>query len=164
MDDLLKTIKKTLFIPIHPAGLPFIGIFAVVGFIMGMISSDLGIIGLILTLWCVFFFRNPIRQTPVREGLIISPADGTVQMITEVELPPELDDCKAKNGEKSFKENFSRTVRVRLKVVSVPFACPLRDLLIRRHLVSSTRRGAHAVTCSSLMEERGAVAVACPLG
>ena len=53
--------------------------------------SPLGWIGLVLTLWCVYFFRNPDRVTPEREGLIISPADGIVQMIAEVSPPEELD-------------------------------------------------------------------------
>ena len=46
---------------------------------------------MVLTLWCVYFFRNPDRVTPEREGLIISPADGIVQMIAEVSPPQELD-------------------------------------------------------------------------
>lgn len=99
MNDLLATIRKSLFVPIHPAGWPFIGIFAVVAFILFQI--DLGFIGLVLTLWCVYFFRSPVRQTPVREGLIVSPADGMVQMIVQAPLPPELDDCKGQNGNKT---------------------------------------------------------------
>lgn len=86
----LNIIRKTLFVPIHPAGWPFIGIFAVVSFLLWMVSPHMGALGFVLTLWCVFFFRNPKRVTPVREGLIVSPADGTVQMITQVPLPPEL--------------------------------------------------------------------------
>jgi phosphatidylserine decarboxylase len=94
MNDLIAIIKKTLFVPIHPAGWPFIGIFAVVAFILFQFSGGLGVLGFILTLWCVYFFRCPVRITPVRTGLIVSPADGLVQMITEAPLPPELDDCK----------------------------------------------------------------------
>lgn len=94
MNDLLATIRKTLFIPIHPAGLPFIGIFAGVTLVLCLLDGDLGAVGFVLTLWCVYFFRNPPRATPVREGLVISPADGIVQMIVEAPLPPELDDCK----------------------------------------------------------------------
>jgi phosphatidylserine decarboxylase len=94
MNDLLAIIKKTLFVPIHPAGWPFIGIFAVMAFILFKAATGLGLIGFILTLWCVYFFRCPVRMTPVREGLIVSPADGLVQMIVNTTLPPELDDCK----------------------------------------------------------------------
>lgn len=92
MDDLLATIKKTLFVPVHPAGWPFIGIFAVVALILSLMSDFLGFAGLVLTAWCVYFFRCPPRTTPVREGLIISPADGIVSMITETDLPSELEE------------------------------------------------------------------------
>src|SRR3546814_14448518 len=51
-------------------------------------SSDLGWLGVILTAWCTYFFRDPARITPVRDGLLISPADGAVQMI-ERSVPPE---------------------------------------------------------------------------
>jgi phosphatidylserine decarboxylase len=98
MQDLLALIRKTLFIPVHPAGYPFIGVFAAVTLIFCLFSDFLGFVGLVLTLWCVYFFRNPVRVTPQREGLIISPADGLVSMITEVPLPPELDDCRGKDG------------------------------------------------------------------
>lgn len=96
MEDLIALIRKTLFVPVHPAGYPFIGIFAVVTLLLCLISDFLGFAGLVLTLWCVYFFRNPVRVTPVREGLIVSPADGLVSLITEVPLPPELEDCRGK--------------------------------------------------------------------
>lgn len=94
MNDLIALIRKTLFVPVHPAGYPFIGIFAVVALLLSLASDFLGFVGLVLTLWCVYFFRNPVRVTPQREGLIISPADGLVSLIADVPLPPELDDCK----------------------------------------------------------------------
>lgn len=99
MNDLLPLIKKVLFVPIHPAGYPFIGIFAVVTLLLTMAWEPFGFIGLVLTLWCVYFFRNPLRYTPVREGLIISPGDGIVSLIQEVPLPPELEDMKAQSGQ-----------------------------------------------------------------
>jgi len=98
MNDLIALIRKTLFIPVHPAGLPFIGGFVVLAFILAFIHCILGFVGLVLALWCVYFFRNPARVTPVREGLIVSPADGLVSLIAEVPLPPELDDCRGKDG------------------------------------------------------------------
>jgi phosphatidylserine decarboxylase len=101
MNDLIAIIKKTLFVPIHPAGWPFIGIFAAVAFILFQVSAGLGGLGFILLLWCVYFFRSPVRVTPVREGLVVSPADGLVQMIVEAPLPPELDDCRGQNGNKT---------------------------------------------------------------
>lgn len=57
---------------------------------LNLFSDALGIVGVVLTLWCVYFFRDPERITPVREGLIISPADGVVKMIDKAPPPKEL--------------------------------------------------------------------------
>ncbi len=81
-------ILNAIFKPIHREGWPIIGIFAVVTFILLLISNTLGMIGAILTVWCVYFFRDPERVTPKGEGLVISPADGVVQSIGE-HIPPE---------------------------------------------------------------------------
>ncbi len=94
MNDLLLTIRKSVFVPIHPAGWPFIIIAAIVMLIFWEISELLGVLGVALTLWCTYFFRNPPRTVPSRRGLIIAPADGRVSLITQVPLPPELDDMK----------------------------------------------------------------------
>lgn len=98
MNDLFGTISKTIFVPIHPAGWPFIIIGAVFACILFMGTTVLGILGILLTLWIIYFFRNPPRVTPVRPGLIVSPADGRVQMIVQAALPPELDDFRMQNG------------------------------------------------------------------
>ena len=95
MNDLVAIIRKTMMIPIHPAGYPFIMAFLVLTILLTFLGLGGFFIGLVLTLWCVYFFRNPVRTTPTSEGLIISPADGIVSMIVEAPLPPELDDCKA---------------------------------------------------------------------
>jgi len=81
---------KTLLVPIHPAGWPFIALFAAGTVALNLFSDALGIVGVVLTLWCVYFFRDPERITPVREGLIISPADGVVKMIDKAPPPKEL--------------------------------------------------------------------------
>ncbi|MDA1090515.1 MAG: phosphatidylserine decarboxylase [Proteobacteria bacterium] len=82
---------KTLLVPIHRAGWPFIGIFATVAVGLSFAATALGFVGIVLTVWCVYFFRDPDRITPLREGLIISPADGIVQMIDKAPPPKELD-------------------------------------------------------------------------
>lgn len=89
-NHLLETIKSVM-VPIHPAGWMFITIFAVVSLILSILWTPLGWIGLILTGWCVYFFRDPNRITPMREGLIVSPADGIVQKICKCAPPAELD-------------------------------------------------------------------------
>jgi phosphatidylserine decarboxylase len=82
----------TAFVPVHKEGYRFIAIFAGITLLMFWFgASILGWVGVILTLWCAYFFRDPERVTPLREGLVISPADGRVSMITQVVPPPELD-------------------------------------------------------------------------
>jgi len=56
-----------------------------------MVSTLLGWVGVILTVWCVYFFRNPVRFTPDRPGAVISPADGIVQSIAPAIPPAELE-------------------------------------------------------------------------
>lgn len=87
--DHLSDLLKVVLVPIHKEGFKFIVIFAVVSIILAMMSSTLGMVGLILTLWCVFFFRDPERFTPVEENLVISPADGVVSSIENNVNPPE---------------------------------------------------------------------------
>ena len=81
---------KTPLVPIHRAGWPFIALFAAAAIVMAAFSELLGFAGTVLTVWCVYFFRNPDRVTPERDGLIISPADGIVQMIDQAAPPKEL--------------------------------------------------------------------------
>jgi phosphatidylserine decarboxylase len=76
--------------PVHPEGYPFIGGFALVTLFFFWLWSPLGWIGLVLTIWCALFFRNPVRVTPVRDDLVVSPADGRVSMVTPVVPPAEL--------------------------------------------------------------------------
>lgn len=76
--------------PIHPEGYRFIAIFAGVSFVLLLIAPFLGWLGVILTAWCAYFFRDPVRTVPQRKGLVVSPADGVVNMITQATPPPEL--------------------------------------------------------------------------
>lgn len=75
---------------IHNEGWKFVGLFAAVTALLAIIWAPLGWLGLILTAWCYFFFRDPERVTPDIKDVVVSPADGIVQMITEVEGPEEL--------------------------------------------------------------------------
>ena len=76
--------------PIHPEGYPFIGAFAFASLILFWIWTPLGWIGSALTVWCALFFRDPVRVTPVREGIVVSPADGRVSMVVQAVPPAEL--------------------------------------------------------------------------
>lgn len=84
------TMLSTFIKPMHREGYRFVGIFAAVTLILFLIWDPLGWIGVGLTVWCYYFFRDPDRVTPVREGLVISPADGVVQMIGQFAPPEEL--------------------------------------------------------------------------
>jgi phosphatidylserine decarboxylase len=81
---------RAQMVPIHPEGYPFIGGFALASLVLFWLWSPLGWIGCVLTLWCVYFFRDPSRVTPAREGLVISPADGRISQIIAAVPPPEL--------------------------------------------------------------------------
>ncbi|MCW5731893.1 MAG: phosphatidylserine decarboxylase [Alphaproteobacteria bacterium] len=82
---------RKILVPIHREGWRFIAIFAVVTLVLFQFSDFLGWVGVILTLWCVYFFRDPPRIVPTRPGLIVSPGDGVVQMIERAVPPPELE-------------------------------------------------------------------------
>jgi phosphatidylserine decarboxylase len=92
--DLKETIRDTLFVPINKAGWPFIIGFAIATLVLSLIWDGFTLIGLVLTLWCIYFFRDPVRAVPQREGLILSPADGRVTAVAEAcQLPKELRDA-----------------------------------------------------------------------
>ena len=84
------TMLETFLKPMHPEGKKFVTVFAVVTLLLFLLSSFLGWIGVGLTVWCYYFFRDPRRTTPVRAGLIVSPADGIVSLIEKAVPPVEL--------------------------------------------------------------------------
>lgn len=88
--DLVDSVRS-VFVPIHPEGWRFIPLFAAVTVLVGWFWPPFLVPGGLLTAWCVYFFRNPDRITPLREGLVISPADGVVQLIQRAAPPAELD-------------------------------------------------------------------------
>ena len=83
-------VLKSIMVPIHKEGFPFIVLFASFSAILFWYLDNWGLLGIVLTLWCTYFFRDPKRVTPTRDGLIISPADGIVQLIEKASPPPEL--------------------------------------------------------------------------
>jgi phosphatidylserine decarboxylase len=80
----------TVLCPIRREGWPFIFAFALATLVMALVAAPLGWVGLVLTAWCAYFFRDPVRVTPTEAGLLISPADGLVQSIGPALPPPEL--------------------------------------------------------------------------
>jgi len=87
--SLVDTVKNA-FVPIHREGYPFIAAFGAGTLFLGYFSSILFWVGLILTAWCVYFFRDPERVTPVDDRLVVSPADGIVSAVGPAVPPREL--------------------------------------------------------------------------
>jgi phosphatidylserine decarboxylase len=87
--SVFNSIRSQLS-PIHPLGYPFIGGFALASLILFVIWAPLGWIGTVATLWCAYFFRDPPRVTPVRDGIVVAPADGRISQITNALPPSEL--------------------------------------------------------------------------
>ncbi len=77
---------------IHTAGWPFVMVFAGVSVGLGFLFEPFFYIGLIVTLWCAAFFRDPERVSPKGEGLIVSPADGVILPLVESPPPQPVPD------------------------------------------------------------------------
>jgi phosphatidylserine decarboxylase len=86
---LLDTITDSLA-PVHRDGHKFVAIGLVVTLVLFLIWSPLGWIAALVTAWIIYFFRDPDRVTPLRDGLVIAPADGKVSLIETVRPPAEL--------------------------------------------------------------------------
>jgi phosphatidylserine decarboxylase len=88
--SIINSIRSQLS-PIHSQGYPFIGGFALASLILFLLWAPLGWLGTVATLWCAYFFRDPPRVTPVRDGIVVAPADGRVSQIASAVPPRELE-------------------------------------------------------------------------
>jgi phosphatidylserine decarboxylase len=87
--SVINSLRRSVA-PIHPEGYLFVGGFAVATLVLWWLWEPLGWIGLIATLWCAYFFRDPARVTPISPDLVIAPADGVVSFAGFGAPPPEL--------------------------------------------------------------------------
>ncbi len=87
--SVINSLRRSVA-PIHPEGYPFVAGFLVATLVLWWLWSPLGWLGLIATVWCAYFFRDPARVTPVRGDLVIAPADGAVSFAGFAAPPPEL--------------------------------------------------------------------------
>ena len=123
--SLFNTVRNTI-VPVHKEGYPFIAAFFVASLILGWIFKPLFWVGLILTLWCAYFFRDPERMTPQDDDLVISPADGKVSSVQMVVPPAEL--------------NLGSLPMLRISVFMNVFNCHVNRAPMRGRIVSINYR------------------------
>ncbi|WP_455478476.1 phosphatidylserine decarboxylase [Bartonella sp. B10] len=117
------------FVPIHKEGYPFIVAFFVISFILGLVWNPLFWCGFVLTVWCIYFFRDPERVVPLNSNLIISPADGRISFVESC-IPPE--DLGLGNGE-----------MIRISVFMNIFSCHINRVPISGTIKSIVYRPGH---------------------
>ena len=83
-------LAGTILKPMHPAGWPFVAGFAAVSLLAFWLWVPLGWVCTLLTVWCYYFFRDPVRFSPQGAGLYLAPADGIVAQVGPAVPPAEL--------------------------------------------------------------------------
>ena len=81
---------RRVFAPLHPDGFKFVAAAVLATVLLFLLWAPAGWAAAVVTLWMVYFFRDPWRVTPTRPGLLISPADGIVVSIAAATPPAEL--------------------------------------------------------------------------
>ncbi|MEP0943513.1 MAG: phosphatidylserine decarboxylase [Rhizobiaceae bacterium] len=117
---------RDAMVPIHKEGYRFIAVFAAVTVALGLLWQPLFWIGLILTIWCALFFRDPERVVPVSDDLIVSPADGVVSSLGLFVPPAELD--------------LGTEPRMRITVFMNVFNCHVNRAPVRGNLLVSIHK------------------------
>ncbi|WP_299861487.1 phosphatidylserine decarboxylase [uncultured Hoeflea sp.] len=87
--SIFDSVRNAL-VPVHREGYRFVAAFFGVSVLLGFIADPLFWIGMVLTAWCAYFFRDPERVTPLDDDLVISPADGQVSSVVRMTPPAEL--------------------------------------------------------------------------
>ena len=87
--SVIASIRAQLA-PVHREGYPFIAVFGLASLLLFLAWPPLGTIGVLATLWVVYFFRDPARVTPLADGLVVAPADGRISLVTRAAAPAEL--------------------------------------------------------------------------
>ena len=88
--SVINSIRSQLA-PVNREGYPFIGGSALASLVLFWLWPPLGWLGVVATLWCVYFFRDPTRVTPARDGVVVAPADGRISRIADAAPPEELE-------------------------------------------------------------------------
>ena len=119
--SLFDSVRNAL-VPVHKEGYPFIAAFFAGSFVIGWIAEPLFWVGIVLTLWCAYFFRDPARSTPQDDDLVISPADGKVSAVQMMVPPAEL--------------NLGSEPMLRISVFMNVFNCHVNRAPVRGTIVS----------------------------
>ena len=117
---------RDAMIPIHKEGYRFIAVFAAVTIAFGFLWQPLFWIGLILTIWCALFFRDPQRVVPVSDDLSVSPSDGVVSSLGLFVPPAEL--------------NLGSEPRMRITVFMNVFNCHVNRAPVRGPILVSQHK------------------------
>ena len=147
---MLSTFLK----PMHREGYRFVAVFAAATAVLFWLAEPLGWIGVCLTVWCYYFFRDPPRVTPLRDGLVISPADGVVSMLGPAIPPEEL--------------GLGPAAMTRISVFMNVFNCHVNRLPIAGTIMKVAYRPGKFLNASldkaSVDNERNALAIRLPDG
>ena len=119
---MLKFIVQKL----HKEGYRFVAIAAVITFILLLINNYLGLIGLVVTIWIYYFFRDPERFPIKDENYLVSPADGKITQIIEINGPKEL----GLDGKKYTRISIFMDVLC-CHVNRVPFTCTIDKIFYK---------------------------------
>jgi phosphatidylserine decarboxylase len=83
-------VLRRFLAPLHPDGFKFVLAGAVATLLLFLLWAPAGCVAAIATMWIAYFFRDPWRVTPIRPGLLVSPADGVVLSVAAAVPPPEI--------------------------------------------------------------------------
>lgn len=151
--SLTDTIKNA-FVPINREGYPFIAAFAGVTIVLGIFSTHLFWVGLILTAWCAYFFRDPQRITPVDDRFVVSPADGIVSAVGPAVPPREL--------------GLGSTEMTRISVFMNVFSCHVNRSPVRGRITAIEHRAGKFLNAeldkASVENERNGLVIDSPHG
>jgi phosphatidylserine decarboxylase len=84
-------VQRKVLAPLHPDGFKFVLAAVIATALLFLVSKPAGWVAVVVTLWIIYFFRDPWRVTPLREGVVVSPADGIVMSVEPALPPPELE-------------------------------------------------------------------------
>ena len=83
-------MMKVIAVPMHPEGRKFVAIFAAITVALWLVWEPLFWLGVGMTVWCYYFFRDPVRSVAQKPGLVLSPADGVISLIIKTVPPTEM--------------------------------------------------------------------------